>query len=583
MKKLLTALLSLLLCASLTACGMGKKGSDEFAQYMDEIPPIILDHFGFNINFLFDHPENYGIDKELYSLDFLSLEDYKNANDSILEKLDELDDYDYDELNQDQKIVYDLLKKEAEDNGFDDEDYYYLTTNYFDTNSGVQSQLPMSLWCYEFKNQKSLDSFLAILNDAPDIFKKYTDLEQTRQDKGYGMSQTYMDEVLEALHTINTTDQSFIIEAANEKIDALDFLNAEEKQVYKEKIKTAFNNSLLPAFQQAESDLSAINVVKEGDGELSSYKNGKEYYEDMVTSAAGVETMEEYEQYLEKENEKVQGRLMELLMNTPELKDSLLDADKLMEKMQNIHYTDLTTSQEVIQFLEKQIQERKDFPKIQLLDYEMKQFPEAMKETTLAAAAYFLSAYDDPSGKDEQMILNGTFKQSNFTTIAHESFPGHMYQHNYFKTVDHHILRDILSSSTYAEGWATYIEDVACEYSQEPGMCHLNNINNQFVYLMVLDLDEQIHYDGISRSEAYAYLEQTFGITDEEDKKAQYEQLLENPAIFANYYVGYYKLLDLKEKAEETWKEDYSDYRFHEEILDLGPLPMDLLEKYIEL
>lgn len=583
MKKLLTALLSLLLCASLTACGMGKKGSDEFAQYMDEIPPIILDHFGFNINFLFDHPENYGVDKELYSLDFLSLEDYKNANDSILEKLDELDDYNYDELNQDQKIVYDLLKKETEDNGFDDEDYYYLTTNYFDTNSGVQSQLPMSLWCYEFKNQKSLDSFLAILNDAPDIFKKYTDLEQTRQDKGYGMSQTYMDEVLEALHTINTTDQSFIIESANKKIDVLDFLNAEEKQAYKEKIKAAFDNSFLPAFQQAENDLSAINVVKEGDGELSSYKNGKEYYEDMVTSAAGVETMEEYEQYLEEENEKVQGRLMELLMNTPELKDSVLDTDKLMEKMQNIHYTDLTTSQEVIQFLEKQIQEREDFPKIQLLDYEMSQFPEAMKETTLAAAAYFLSAYDDPSGKDEQMILNGTFKQSNFTTIAHESFPGHMYQHNYFKTVDHHILRDILSSSTYAEGWATYIEDVACEYSQEPGMCHLNNINNQFVYLMVLDLDKQIHYDGISRSEAYAYLEETFGITDEEDKKAQYEQLLENPAIFANYYVGYYKLLDLKEKAEETWKEDYSDYRFHEEILDLGPLPMDLLEKYIEL
>ena len=40
MKKLLTALLSLFLCASLTACGMGKKGSDEFAQYMDEIPQI---------------------------------------------------------------------------------------------------------------------------------------------------------------------------------------------------------------------------------------------------------------------------------------------------------------------------------------------------------------------------------------------------------------------------------------------------------------------------------------------------------------------------------------------------------------
>lgn len=583
MKKIVSTLLCFALCLTLGACSSEtKKGSEEFAAYVEELPALMLEGMNFDVNFLFDHPENYGIERDVYTLDYMSLEDYKKYNEEVLAKLSALDEYDYEQLNEDQKIVYDLLSKQTEDNGIDEETMYYLTSNYFDVNSGIQAQLMMSLWNYEFKNQKSLDSFLAVLNDAPSTFKKYVELEQTRQEKGFGMSQTYMDDVLKAFHVINTTDQSYVLDSVYEKVDQLDFISAAEKETYKETVKKAFDEQFLPAFVQTEADLSAITITKEGEGELSSYTSGKEYYEDIVSEAAAVSTIEEYDKFLNQAESKITARLYKVVAAYPEINQYLMDSEKLSEAMKNLHYTDYQSVDEVIPYLENEVASGKDFPKIKDLDYQMNVVPPAMKDTFQASAAYFLSAFDDTSGNDEHMILNGEFKQDNFTTIAHESFPGHMYQHNYFKTVDHNILRDLLSSSTYSEGWATYIEDKACDYSEEPGLCHLNNINSQLTYLYILKLDKQIHYDGISKEEVLTSFAQDFGL-EGEDAEDQYKQLLENPAIFTNYYVGYYRILDLKEQAEKSWGSEFNDYKFNETILNLGPLPMDLLAKYTGL
>ena len=586
MKKLVKLLLCAAICLPLFGCGSSKKGSDEFAEYAKTLPAVFMESTGFDTNFFFDHPEKYGIKKDLYTLQFMTLDDFKKQ-DKEYKKIDKaLDDYDYDALTKDQKITYDVLKaalKDDENDKLTVEDRYYLTTNYFDVSSGIQSSLPFALWNYEFKNQKSLDSFIAVLNQAPKLFKKYAAFEVTRQKKGYGMSKTYMDNVIKSVHAINNSDQSYILNATYEKIDNADYIPADKKQFYKDTITNAFNNKLLPAFKQTETDLSNIKILKKGDGELASYKGGKKYYESIVTNSAGVDSMKKYTKYLDDETSRIQNRLMDVVNEYPELASLMSDSSKIYEAINNAKYTDLTDSTEVIHYLEQQISDGKDFPKIKKLHYQMNIIPESMKETTTAAAAYYVSAFDDNSGKDENMILNGSFSQNDFTSVAHESFPGHMYQHNYFKTVKHNVLRDLLSDSTYTEGWATYIQGESCKYTKEPGVCELNSINDQLTYLYFLELDKKIHYDGYSREKAYAYLKENFGITNEEDLKAMYEQLLESPAVFTNYYVGLYQFLDLKEDAKDKWGSKYSDYRFHKAVLDLGPLPMNLLRDYMKL
>ncbi|NBK98300.1 MAG: DUF885 family protein [Erysipelotrichia bacterium] len=480
-------------------------------------------------------------------------------------------------------MVYDLLATQ-EESDLDTNASYYLTTNYFDISSGVQANLPLALWNYEFKNQKSLDSFLATLNDAPTYFKKYVELEKTRQKKGYGMSQTYMNDVLEAIHTINTSDQNYILEATFHKIDELTFIDDHKKSTYKTDIQNAFTNTFMPAWLTLENDLSSVKISKKGEGELASYKEGKTYYLEMLKEQVDVDSIKEYTNYLKQCEKEIQQRLLALMSEYPELADLLYsDESTINDALNNLHFTDLTSAQEVIEDLEKKVATKDMFPTIQTLEYQMNIVPDSMKDTIQAAAAYYLSAFDDTSGKGEQMILNGAFEQSDFTTIAHESFPGHMYQHNYFKNVKHNILRDVLSNSAYVEGWATYVENEVCAYSDNPAVCHLNNINSQLTYLKVIELDKKIHYDGISRKEAYTFLSDNFGLNDEENLDAQYTQLLENPAVFGNYYLGYYQFLSLKENAKEKWDDEYSDYQFHKLVLDLGPLPFNLLEKYAKL
>ena len=108
------------------------------------------------------------------------------------------------------------------------------------------------------------------------------------------------------------------------------------------------------------------------------------------------------------------------------------------------------------------------------------------------------------------------------------------------------------------------------------------NVNNRKVYAYVLQLDKNIHYDGITREEALAELKNNFGL-EGDDATKQYEQLLTLPGIFANYHASAFRIFDLKEKAKKAWKDEYSDLRFNQAVLDLGPLPMDLLEQYLDL
>lgn len=584
MKKIIKLLLCITLVVSLSGCG-SKKGSEEFSTFTKALPAKILKQSSMDINFLFDKPENYGIKKKVYGLDFTSLSDYKAYVKDMETIVDELGEYDYDALNKDQKITYDLLQSLVDNEDETPiENSYYLTTNYFDVSSGVQANLPLSLWNYEFKNQKSLDSFLAILKESPTYFKKYTDLEATRQKKGYGLSKVYMDDVIKNLHTIATTDQTYILDATFEKIEQATFITDEKKQSYKDEITTYFNDSFLPAFAQAEKDLSSIKIEKKGDGELASYKYGKDYYEQYICDELGFDSIKEYSEYLDSTEKAVSNRVITLLRDYPELLTLMDDMDALQNRMETMNLTSLTNANDVIQSLEQTVNTGKDFPAIQKLEYTMHEIPASMKETTTAVAAYFISAFDDTSGKDENMMFNGTFSQSDYTTLAHESFPGHMYQNNYFKTVKHDILRDILSASAYSEGWATYVEQKSCDYSDDPAMCNFSNINNQLAYLMVLKLDKKIHYDGITREEAYAYMREN--LSDElsdEDLSKQYEQLLQNPGVFSKYYGGLYRILDLKDKAVKKWDDKYSDYRFNKAVLDLGALPMDLLGKYLKL
>jgi uncharacterized protein (DUF885 family) len=79
-----------------------------------------------------------------------------------------------------------------------------------------------------------------------------------------------------------------------------------------------------------------------------------------------------------------------------------------------------------------------------------------------------------------------------------------------------------------------------------------------------------IHHDNASYNQVHDTL-CSFGISSPQSTAAIYEYIVEEPANYLKYYLGYLEILALKEEAQNLWGNAYTDYAFHEFFLQNGP------------
>ena len=86
-----------------------------------------------------------------------------------------------------------------------------------------------------------------------------------------------------------------------------------------------------------------------------------------------------------------------------------------------------------------------------------------------------------------------------------------------------------------------------------------------------------IHYDGYTPEQLSTFLT-GYGFP-ETSVDLIYQTLVAEPGAYLPYAVGYLEFMELQTLAKELWEEEYSDYAFHEFLLEMGPLPFDVLEE----
>ena len=166
-----------------------------------------------------------------------------------------------------------------------------------------------------------------------------------------------------------------------------------------------------------------------------------------------------------------------------------------------------------------------------------------------------------------------------YTTLAHEGFPGHLYQTVYSQTAmntNHEpLIRQLLYYGGFTEGWAVYAElysydfvAASCEESLHDTL-ELTRLNREIQLCLCSILDIYIHYDGASLQDVEKLLK-TLELNSS-SAESIYAAICDAPANYPKYYVGYLEILELKDLATELWGENYSDYAFHEWILTSGP------------
>jgi len=385
------------------------------------------------------------------------------------------------------------------------------------------------------------------------------------------MSDTVADRIIEQCEAfIANPDKNLLIEYFNEKIDNFPGLTDAEKEKYKQENRQGVLEYIIPSYKMLINALQSLKGTGINNAGLYYYPEGQAYYECLARFKTG--------------SSKSMNEIINMMDTTmensfAEITGIILKDQNILEKVESFNSFPLTDPVEILEDLKKDI--LADFPEPIDVKCEIKYVHESLSEY-LSPAMYLMPAIDNY--ENNLIYINGNDKETLatiYTTVAHEGYPGHLYQNVYFRSQNPAPIRSILDFTGYDEGWATYAEYLSYKYAGiDSDLAALLEAHNRILLLMYARADIGIHYEGWTREEAVQYLN---NFTDDEKLSGMiYEILLEEPGVYLPYAVGYLEIMELKNKARSVLGNDFNLKEFHEFLLDTGPAQFGIIEDQME-
>ncbi len=156
----------------------------------------------------------------------------------------------------------------------------------------------------------------------------------------------------------------------------------------------------------------------------------------------------------------------------------------------------------------------------------------------------------------------------------HEAMPGHYLQlahSNRYPSV----LRAMLGSGPFIEGWAVYTERVMQEQGFRAGDPLMKLVQLKWYLRAVTNaiIDSAIHVDGMTREQAMTLMTQT-GFQEESEAAGKWVRAQLTSAQLSTYFVGYQEHADMRAETEKRWAGGFSIKRYHDEVLSYGSPPV---------
>ncbi len=520
-----------------------------------------------NLHYTLADPERFGIKSHKISLGGYS-KDRADSTASFLENMTAaLSDFHYDSLDTRQKLTYDILEDYCQKQLVAASLYDYQEP--LRPTTGVQSELPVLLAEYAFYNPCDVTDYLSLLTCTEDYFNQIIALEQKKAQEGLFMSPEAANAVIDACQTFAADPETnFLIDTFEARIDGVTNISTEKKALYKKQNRSLVENVVVPAYESLADALEDLKSSGTNSAGLGYYPQGKAYYETLVRSNTGSgKSIRQLQQRTARQRNLDITALHNLLSKNPDLlksqdpkipsEDPTAILNHLLEAMQADFYP-AADSSFAVNYIHESL------------------------EDTLAPAFYLTAPIDDIS--HNVIYLNKSSNYSGiqlFTTLAHEGFPGHLYQTTGTYQAGLAPARALFNYPGYTEGWATYVEMLSYHYAGlDESLAEMLARNQSALLSLYATIDMGIHYDGWLLKDTASFL-QGFGITDLGTTKRIYELIVAEPSHYLKYYIGYLEFLDLKEYAKTRFAEQYSDRAFHQAVIRMGPAPFPILKKYL--
>ena len=433
----------------------------------------------------------------------------------------------------------------------------------------MQTQIPVLLSEYQFHSKEDVDAYLELMKTTPEYFKSLIAFEREKAERGLFMAGYTADTVIEQCQAfLDMGNSNYLISTFVDRIQQLADLSEQEKSDYIQKNAYMLKTYVLPAYTQLIQAVVELKELGKNEAGLCYLPNGKEYYELTVQALTGSpRTVPELQKLTKKQ-----------------MKDDLdamqQAAGMTAKQAKETAVMDSSDPQEILNSLGMDI--AKTFPKLPETSVEVKYVPEAM-EKHLSPAFYMIPALDDT--KENVIYVNKAHmgnKLTLYTTLAHEGYPGHLYQTVYYASTNPDPLRSMFNFGGYVEGWATYAEMgsyyLADSLTREQAI--LLQKNSSMLLALYALADMGIHYDGWNRMDTVKFFTQ-YGVGSAEVVNQIYDLIIGSPGNYLKYYIGYVEFLGLKKKWIEKKGDDFSQKEFHKAVLDVGPAPFEIVEKYM--
>ncbi|SCW49314.1 Uncharacterized conserved protein, DUF885 familyt [Eubacterium ruminantium] len=579
------------------AVSYADKKNDDFEKYIDEEFVNQVTSSTIAYHDCITNGDNFGITKPKdvkWDEDKVgdTVEEWiENELKGIEESYDKLIKFEGAKLTEDEYLTFLVYKRQLEITKAGIKYSEFISP--FFPGRGIQAETGEALMEYRFNNKEDVDDYIELMNKYPDYVDQNVKYEKWRNEKGYVLPEAMIDRAITQCDDfLAEKENNYVIVEFNGKIDAADFLTADEKEEYKKKNVKAMEN-VFEGYETIKKTLEESRSQSVNKA-VAEYENGKDYYNEYIipyfasTDKTGDELCAEFD----KRAQEIADEMSTIAEQYPDeteyfynhVQDAFKDIDtKDVEEIVNIA-------------MDKTLD---NYPVIDKMQFKASYLSEVSSKILSNTLAYYLiPTLDEP---DNNIIrVNSNTSSGMWGTLTHEGCPGHMYQFNYFRSTDASKLRKISLPLGYIEGWAVYASYNAYDDYDYPDMENdavigtLFRLNDERNYLINERIELGVNYEGWSAEDMVKYLSDVHYINALEEGSDEYNQMVAafeeqrkgilagDPGLLLSYSQGYNEMRNLREYAKEKLGDKFNIVEYHKAVLDAGPCYYDILKEQVD-
>ena len=359
-------------------------------------------------------------------------------------------------------------------------------------------------------------------------------------------------------------------------------ISADDQKRLTQAITVAVNTDVLPAYktfaafirtEYAPQGRTTLSITSLADGQ-------KRYENDIYARTTTHMTADEIHQLGLREIDRIEAEMTAIAK-----KEGFADLASFRASLKtNPKYKPTSAEQILDDFRHYIAQMQPKLPELFTLLPKSPVTVEAIPEFQAAAATHYMTG--TPDGKRPGRVVVATSKFADRSLVDdeavayHEGVPGHHMQLSVQQQLERlpKFRLHGLFFNAYGEGWALYAEELGKEvgFYQDP-VSDYGRLSSELFRAVRLVVDTGIHAKGWSRDQVVEFFRKS-GAVDEPTIQSETDRYISWPAQALSYKLGQLKFRELRERAKKELGPKFDLRKFHDEMLDGGTLPLDMLE-----